>query len=210
MLPCAQLLMASPTTVTIVLGTASALKLKAIQNAFNEAKESLGKVLGIQSLTFEFETTTAKSGVNEQPYGWEEIIKGANNRVKNALEICKDKSKARVVVTCENGVVELPANGPDYYMDIGWVVLLDVATNKQYVSSSTSVSIPAEVVQEVKQIGMTQKTIGDVMHKHDSSVSTKDPHHKLMGGLMNRVPLMQQAVSAAIGQWMCALKEQSH
>jgi non-canonical (house-cleaning) NTP pyrophosphatase len=196
-----------PVIINIVLGTGSALKIQAIKNAFASAKEKLAvELVDGSPIKFKFFTTNAKSGINEQPIGWEETIKGANNRASNALTLVKSDLKPRAVVAIENGVVDLPANGEHYYMDIGWVVLNDLKTNKQYVSSSTSLSVPAEVVEAAKEKSFKTTTIGDILHERDASISTKDPHSTLLGGVMTRIPLMQQAVLSCLGQWIFALQ----
>lgn len=189
-------------TVNIVLGTTSALKLQAIKNAFTSALPQIGRELGAGPIEFAFVTTNTKSQVNEQPFGWEETIRGANNRTKHAIELAGLEAKPRFVVAIENGVVEIPANGTNYYMDIGWVILTDMSTSKQFFSSSTSLPVPSELFEAAKAKGLDKCTIGDILHARDPSISTKDPHLSLLGGLMSRVPLMEQAVSACIGQWL--------
>lgn len=200
----------SSTSVTIVLGTTSALKLQAIKGAFASAATQIGHELGVASPAFVFVTTNTKSGVNEQPFGWEETIKGANNRTKHAIELAGTEQKPRFVVAIENGVVDLPANGANYYMDIGWAILTDMSTGLQYVSSSTSLSVPSELVEAAKAKGFDKCTIGDVLHERNPTISTKDPHFSLLGGLMSRTPLMEQAVSSCIGQWLFAASSSSH
>lgn len=178
------------------------MKLHAIQGAFEAAKAKLLPLLSEGPANFVFVPTSANSNVNEQPIGWEEIIKGANNRMANALAIANTEAVPRIAVVIENGMVELPANGANYFMDIGWVILRDLNTNAQYYSSSTSLSIPAELLEAVKEKGADKFTIGDVLHAQDASISPKDPHSALLGGLVSRVPLMEQAVLSCIGQWM--------
>jgi len=193
-------------TVNVLLGTTSALKMEAAKGAFAAAQQQIGRELGIASPEFVFISTNTKSQVNEQPMGWEETIRGANNRTKHAIELAGTKAKPRFVVAIENGVVDLPANGSNYFMDIGWVILTDMVTNSQFVSSSTSLSVPAELVEDAKLKGFDTFTIGDVLHERDPSISKKDPHYSLLGGLMSRVPLMEQAVSCCIGQWMYSVQ----
>jgi non-canonical (house-cleaning) NTP pyrophosphatase len=198
----------SKNTVTVVLGTTSALKLQAIKGAFATASTEIGKIVGMPDAEFVFIPTAAKSEVNEQPVGWEETIKGANNRARNALTLAGSEVKPRFVVAIENGAVEVPANGANYYMDVGWAVLNDLETNQQYVSSSTSLSVPFEVIEATRQAGFDTTTIGDVMHSRNPSISTKDPHSSLLGGVMTRVPLLEQAVLSCIGQWIYASQAQ--
>lgn len=196
--------------IYIVLSTTSALKIEAIKGAFATAQKQIAHELGVNasSLEFVFLTASTKSQVNEQPMGWEETIRGANNRTKHAIELVAGHNKPRFVVAIENGIVEILANADNKFMDVGWVILTDMLTERQFVSSTTSVSIPSESVEMAKHKGLGTFTVGDVLHERNPSISPKDPHLSLLGGLMSRVPLMEQAVLSCIGQWMYSIQQQ--
>lgn len=194
--------------LTLVLGTSSVLKIRAVKGAFSSAREKLAAALGASQIDLDLVTTNPSSGVNEQPFGWEEIILGANNRTRNALKMIAADVTPRLSVAIENGVVPVTANGPDFYMDIAWVILNDLKTGKQYATCSTGVTIPAEIVKKAQE-DFKHTTIGDVLHSKDSSISAKDPHSTLLGGVMTRVPLMEQAILTCMGQWIHDLQSES-
>lgn len=195
-------------SLVVVLGTTSALKLSAIKQAFVSKQTKIFEALHLSAeAKFEFVPTAAASEINEQPFGYEEIIKGATNRASNALKLAKiEPSKPRIVIAIENGVIEVPTGAQPLYMDIGWVVMKDLETGAQYNSSSTGVLIPTEVWEETKKLGFEKKTIGDAMHARDPTISTKDPHTALLGYVLTRTDMMEQAVVACIGQWIRSLK----
>jgi non-canonical (house-cleaning) NTP pyrophosphatase len=198
---------ASHHTISLVVGTTSAIKLAAIRSAFAKASAAIGPLFQAESVQLDLISTAAKSEINEQPIGWEETIKGANNRAKNALTLAPAETKPRLVIAVENGCVELPANGPNYFMDIGWVILRDLNINKDFVSSSTSLTVPGELLESLKDVGGPKvSTIGDVLHARDSSIPTKDPHSVLLGGVLERTAMLEQALLSCIGQWIYHLK----
>lgn len=199
----------SSDTFLIGLGSTSVLKTEAVNAAFEQGSAVVAKQLGVDRFEYKVVGVNSKSEVNEQPIGWAEIIKGANNRVKNAIGLLKEKGSPRLVITIENGAVNVPENGPDYWMDLAWVVLLDTKTDRKFSASSTSVHVPAEIMEKTIKKGPSKFTLGDVLHATDPSISKKEPHSSLLASVLTRVPLMQQAVLSCIGQWVYDLSKQT-
>lgn len=194
--------------LNIIMGTTSVLKTEAVKSAFEQGREVFEKQFKTDKMVFKITGTNVKSGVNEQPIGWKEIITGANNRAKNALDMIGSEVKPRLVVAIENGIIEIPENGPGYWMDIAWVALIDVNTGKKYNASSTSVHVPTEVVEATISNDPKKFTIGDLLHARDPSISKKEPHSSLLANITTRVSLMQQAVLSCVGQWIFDLSKQ--
>jgi non-canonical (house-cleaning) NTP pyrophosphatase len=195
-----------PSSITVLIASASGLKYQAIQQAFMEVKRSLESTISFgKNIDLQFITVAAKSNVNAQPIGWEETIKGANHRATNALSLAEPGTNPRVVIAIENGIINLVANGGDYYMDVGWVVLNDLDRKEQFVASSTSVSISASAVDVAHRRGFETTTVGDMLHECYPSIDSMDPHAGLLAGVTTRVSILQQAVVSCLGQWIYAL-----
>lgn len=193
--------------LNIVFATESPLKKEAIQGAFVAVKEKLAAALITRGdIRFQFVGANAKSGVNSQPIGWEETITGANNRASNALSLVTLETPARAVIAIENGIVYLSVDGVGYNMDISWVVLNDLETGKRYVANSTGIPFPSGAIQTARELGLDSTTVGEVLSAFDDSISSTDPHSSLLGGVLGRVQLMEQAVKACFGQWIVALR----
>lgn len=202
--------MSSSTDAFLIgLGSTSVLKTEAVRAAFEQGSAAVAKQFELEKFEFKVVGVNAKSEINEQPIGWAEIIKGANNRVKNAIGLLKEKGSPRLVITIENGAVQVPENGPDYWMDLAWVILLDTKTSRKFSASSTSIHVPTEIMEATIKKGPSKFTLGDVLHASDPSISKKEPHSSLLANVLTRVPLMQQAVLSCIGQWLYDLSKQS-
>lgn len=184
------------------------LKTEAVKLAFEQGNAVVAKHFGLDRFDFKLVGANSKSGVNEQPIGWAEIIKGANNRVASAIDLMAAQAKPSLVITIENGAVQVPENGPGYWMDIAWVVLYDPKTKLKFNASSTSICVPTDVMEATIKKNPKKFTLGDVLHAKDPSISKKEPHSALLAGVLTRVPLMQQAVLSCIGQWIYALSQE--
>ena len=75
----------------------------------------------------------AASGIKEQPFGHDDTLLGAKNRLNHAIEATVGQ-EFDIIVAIESGII--PVGAPSVfgeetmYYDIGWVVVKNVKTDK--------------------------------------------------------------------------------
>ncbi|MFA7216672.1 MAG: inosine/xanthosine triphosphatase [Candidatus Paceibacterota bacterium] len=154
----------------IVLGTNSELKVRALKSALDK--------LDIEA---EVISRKAESNVSDQPFGYEEMIKGAKNRVENLF---KDLD-ADIYVSIESGLVSIEG----MYFDIACVY----SKNKEGVDSTSFSSgyfIPEWMIDKIK----TEKTELGFITQELSGDTDKDPIKYFSKGALKREELIYQAV----------------
>jgi non-canonical (house-cleaning) NTP pyrophosphatase len=173
----------------VVLASQSKLKKEVVQKFFNEHLPPTVKR--------EFHFIAAPSNINEQPIGYAETIKGAQNRLNNAK---KDyKGDYDYFVSIENGIIPITTdNNEEIWLDVGWV-LLEEKGGKQYSASSAGVPFPNEFVNQAKKAGFDKNTVGSFLAKAYNCNGT-DPHLYLTNHLISRVTMLEQALLIAFGQ----------
>jgi len=100
-------------------------------------------------------------------------------------------------VSIENGLTEVSEN---QWLDIGWIILVDSKTNRQFSGSSGGVIFETKFVEEAKRIGWKTMTAGEVMSK-ELKCDSKDPHSFLTNQRVSRCQFLEQALLGLIGQW---------
>lgn len=88
--------------MNIAVGTKNKIKLQAVEEALQDYPQLANAIVH----SFE-----VPSGINEQPFSLEEIIKGAKNRSKSAYEACEDCSFGFGI---ESGLFEAPGTQTGY------------------------------------------------------------------------------------------------
>eukprot|EP00411_Alexandrium_monilatum_P065149 CAMPEP_0175527034 /NCGR_PEP_ID=MMETSP0096-20121207/19921_1 /TAXON_ID=311494 /ORGANISM="Alexandrium monilatum, Strain CCMP3105" /LENGTH=268 /DNA_ID=CAMNT_0016829679 /DNA_START=48 /DNA_END=851 /DNA_ORIENTATION=+ len=149
----------------------------------------------------------APSGVNEQPYGHEEALRGAANRLEAAKA---SQPAADYYVAIESSLTEVwiplgdpGRNGEGFdvrHFDTGWVLMERAGGGFRAVASSASVEIPAADVEVVKERGLDRKTVGAVVADRVGLLERRDPHAWLTAGRRDRESLLGEAVAVALGQ----------
>jgi non-canonical (house-cleaning) NTP pyrophosphatase len=165
--------------ITIVVCSASAIKLDAVQSALS----------GIKSMDAKVSCVKVGSGVAEQPVGAETLI-GARNRVANAK---KSNPGADVYIAIENGIFLEGGKWVDKA-----VVVCSTKDGRECVSYSKGVEFPKEAVEETRRRGFDKTTVGQVLKDQGRVKDDADPHFDLTGRKKHRAEFLQEAVSEAL------------
>jgi len=178
----------------VLVATQSKAKLAAVADAFKAFTGAAVKTKGVK----------AASGVKEQPYGHDETLQGANNRLQAATATA-DAEGIEYDFACsiESGLVPIecrPCFGDQVqYYDIGWVIVKHKESGKVAHVPSTGVAFPTEAVAQSRE-SRFETTAGDAMAEQGLTRNTKDPHVDLTGGAATRSVLLSQAIQVAVGQ----------
>ena len=179
-------------SVFITAGTQSKLKLQAIEEAATEIYDESNIVTnGI----------IAKSYVNDQPYGYDEIILGANNRLSfcdasNKPSHTNNDEKINILISIENGIVNI---GDSFY-DLAFVIAKDTNSGKVSKAFSSTVEIPDEYIQQIRKSNFSQ-TIGDVLQKETEDENhNKDPHYYFTNGNVSRKTILSDCIKIVLSQ----------
>lgn len=162
--------------IRIVVGSASVLKIEAVQAAID--------LLGLEA---EIVGVAAESGVPNQPYGREQTLEGAMNRARAAREA----GKGAYAIGIENGLV--PSG--DAVLDIAFVVVFDPA-GRRLVRRSLGVAVPRELVEMSLQSG--QRTTAGKLEADRSGCDHADPHRFWSNGQTNRKQILVKALCAVL------------
>lgn len=166
----------------IVVGTTSELKQRA-------CKEALSR-LGIDG---EITSIKTNSSVSEQPFGYDEITKGARNRAKEALRLIED---AEISIGIENGLIKI--DQINQWFDMPCVCILS-KDGKEFFSFGTGYFIPEWMVEKVKN---SNTDLGFIIQELDPEAE-KDPIGYFSSGTFKREEILTQAI-------ICALVEMSN
>lgn len=158
----------------ITIGTTSELKIRALNKALKNLKIKANII-----------SKKAKSGVNDQPFGYSEITLGAKNRALNSIE----KDDPDLSLGIENGLIEIENN----YFDIACIYVISSAGDES-ISYSAGYFTPKWIIDEIKskhtEFGhITQRISGD---------SEKDPLRYFSKTLLTREEILVQAIEIAL------------
>lgn len=160
----------------IVLGTTSDLKIRAAKEAF--------KILGINP---EIITVKSESGVANQPFGLDQILTGAKNRAKNALQL----HLADLGIGIENGIIKI--DQINKWMETLAVAVID-GDGKESFALGSAYPLPDWVV---KKIHNENSELGHVIQKLDPKLD-KDPINYFSDGKIKREDTITQAIVFAM------------
>ena len=177
-------------TIRIVVGSECVHKLSAVADAW----------LTVPDLPEDYEISSmcVKSGVNAEPFGFEEILRGATHR---ANAVTEKFGRNIVAVGIENGIL-----GPDplesnivkgVNLDIAVIVVL--AYGKRIVTNSSSIQLPFSEVMVARVIGFDTTTVGQIIADKFGS-DPADPHSHLTRGRISRKDLLVRALVVAFQQ----------
>ena len=185
--------------VCIVVASTSEIKIKAAREYFANEFTDI-EALGVE----------VSSGVKQQPFGHNETLLGANNRVKEAIETNPGKD---LYVGIENGIFEVTNpegnSSSSRYFDCAWVVLTSMTSqmlprNTTAISHSVGIEINSSMVEALKRDpGFGKQTIGSKMAEVTASkpeFNPQDPHIWLTNGRKSRKDIIREAIDAAYGQ----------
>ena len=148
----------------VIVGSTNPVKVKAVDAVFQQF---------FPTYTLLVEGRAVSSDVTAQPIGFEEILQGARNRVKNAqISFEKEKNpknqdKPDYFVGVEAGFASI---APDLYLDYQICVIQD-SRGREGIGSGPGLSFPASIIQEL----LTHKTVelGDIMGRLSGNATIK-------------------------------------
>lgn len=160
----------------IAIGTTSELKVRALRDA-------------LERINIEAEMLPVKtsSGIADQPFGFEEIIKGATTRAENSL----NEVGADIGVGVENGLVEI---GGDYF-DVACVIIKTKDGNKS-AAFSPAILIPEWIIKKIKE---ENTEVGEIT-KALSGDTEKDGFKYFTNGAITRKEALFQAIVFAFAK----------
>jgi len=158
----------------IAIGTTSELKIRSLKEA-------------LRRFDVEAEVVSLKtdSKVSSQPFGYDETILGAKNRVKQ----CQEETNPDIAIAIESGLIEIDGR----YFDIACVYTLSKEGNES-MSFSSGFFTPQWIIDEIKEKNteyglITQRISGD---------PDKDPQKYFSGGIIKRDEMISQAIILAL------------
>jgi len=180
------------TSIKVLVCTTSKHKIGAVEDAFQALLKN-DKILTVDK--FEIIAENGESEINSQPFGNEETLRGAKNRIINAKKryFANKTEPIDFIVAIENGIILVNENNEERWYDIGWVVIED-KLGKQYASVSQAVLFPTWAVHEAQKIGFKTKTVGEILSEKFPHCEKTDPHSFITKGKISRLQLMSLTI----------------
>lgn len=160
----------------IAIGTTSELKVRALKSALDKYKVE-AEIIPIKT----------DSGISKQPFGYEETIKGAENRAKKALK----ESGADFAMGVENGLMEIKEN----YFDLACIYIIS-KDGEESMALSSGVLMPGWMIDEVRK---KDTEIGEITTEL-SGDPEKDGFKYLSNGTVKREESLSQAILLALAK----------
>lgn len=165
----------------ILVGSWSPIKLEASSDAVRAANLPVD-VIAVESF----------SGVNVQPEGYSQIMKGAQIRAEYAFSARPDEDTL-AALGIENGVVRI--RGREY--DIAAVELVR-SGGRSLIAWSKPFLLPTEFVTEAWKRGFERTTVGQVVAEYAAArgeaCDRHDPHSFLSAGAVSRKMVLTEAI----------------
>jgi non-canonical (house-cleaning) NTP pyrophosphatase len=165
-------------TLRVIVGSKSTHKVNAVIAALARCNLSYMEVHGCAT----------KSGVSEQPVGFEETFVGAMTRAQEAR---KADPGAFLAVGIENGLLRTCS----ITLDFAVVVLLDLEGNVR-IASSPGILFPEADVDLARDRAFKTTSVGQVLAETHGGDPT-DPYPILSRGRITRVQLLTEALCVA-------------
>jgi adenine phosphoribosyltransferase len=187
------------TAADVILASVSKVKVTATQLAIKKVISNGEKAIRMKAATSpdakNFVTYDAKSLVPEQPFGDQQTVTGATNRLLDAVNQLTDTTAAFMVIAIENGVFHDSITGTWYDQA---VVLVRAPNGTTHQTRTDKVTIPDKVMKEWFETRGNRDacdSIGQIVAKHYSV-----PHDDWYSAVSkpSRADLLAAAVSQAI------------
>ena len=172
--------------IRVVVGTESALKLRAVESALN--------TLALNAVV---QGRKTESGVPDQPVGFEQIQIGASSRAAEALAYLK----VDLGIGIESGLVQVDGS----WYDPPCVAVL-TKEGAASVAFGAFLPIPAWAVEEIRA---KNTELGHVVQRRAGG-GEKDPHIYFSNKSVKREQVIEQAVLCALSPIICAARYQEH
>lgn len=160
----------------IAVGSRSELKIRSVEVSLKDLK-----------MTAEILPVETDSGVPMQPFGYHEVVTGARNRAKAALEA----TGADLSIGIENGIIEIKELNQSF--DLPCVCVLNQKGEESFAFGS-GYFVPDWVVNEIK----SKHTGYGLIIQEMSPGAEKDPIAYYSDNLVKREGLLSQAISCAL------------
>eukprot|EP00929_Paragymnodinium_shiwhaense_P071799 TRINITY_DN36465_c0_g1_i1.p1 TRINITY_DN36465_c0_g1~~TRINITY_DN36465_c0_g1_i1.p1 ORF type:complete len:207 (-),score=45.07 TRINITY_DN36465_c0_g1_i1:282-902(-) len=189
--------MPSGASPRVVVASTAAMKVGSVRRMLEEVSfTSTDNAVAVEGVK-------APSGINEQPFGHEETILGAQNRLRNAQKLAPG---AAFYVAIENGIFDVKMPDKQRYFDLAWIVIAEGDSDTGHVGWAHSVGLefPAQFVEAARAEGFDKTHAGHKMAASLAGMDPQDPHILLSGGAARREDLLLGGLKAAWGQLMRA------
>ena len=163
----------------ILVASKNPVKVDATKKAFEELFPSVSLVV---------EGVAVESGVSNQPMSRKEAISGAKNRARNAME----EYDSDFAVGLEGGIYKVD----EYYLDVGWVVVLD-RNGIEGLASTIQMEVQTKLIEYIKK----GHELGEAMDYFFNKTNTKQNlghFGMLTNGYIFRTESFKVAVMSAL------------
>lgn len=164
-------------TRIITVGSTSSIKVSAVRMALARA-----------GIAADVVAHASQSGVNAQPVGRDETLRGASNRARAAAAAVPGSAGVGI----ENGIVREDGR----WIDVAAVVIVG-EDGRETVAWSEAVAVPDVFVDEAAARGFGGVTVGAVIAEREGS-TPDDPHAMLSGGRRTRAAILADALASAL------------
>ena len=163
----------------------------AVASKAKQKTEAAARALGGDAVGYE-----CASLVSEQPMGIEETLRGAKNRLVALVDQLGEAPEVDVVVAIENGIIKAaPQGAEEAWIDLAVVVLRELESGKESVSTSAGVQFPTEHVGTWVEDG-AEGTVSQVIAEA-LGCDKQDPHAALTKAAFTRSALLEHAIRVA-------------
>lgn len=157
-------------------------------------------LLALGSLKLAADVTAVEnveSGINEQPEGFYETLKGAMNRAHMAMMLSEQNGQPRdVYLAVENGIWQ--DDQESAWIDQAVVMALIPSQSLCLWEISAGVEYPAGAVALARSRGFTRTTVGQVLFEMGKVSDPKDPHKDL--GPNSRTEILKVAFKSLLSK----------
>lgn len=164
---------------TIVVASTNPVKIKAVQNAF---------IRMFPGQEFQLKSVAVASGVSDQPASDEEVVKGAENRARNAKSMVQH---ADYWVGIEGGIEDSGFGMAAF----AWIIVL---SEKQIGRGRTGTFFLPEKVAELVRQGKELGEANDIVFDRSNSKLKDGAIGLLTGNVINRTKLYVHGVIMAL------------
>lgn len=132
------------------------------------------------------------SGISNQPIGFDEMMKGASNRIEKLQRKVKEYS---YLVSIESGMI--PFKKSERYIDLGLCIMQDKKGRRE-ICLSQGIEIPSKTA---KKVIAEKKELGPYLQKL-SGMKEKDAAFYFSSGKLTRQKLLEQSVAYAYSRFI--------
>jgi len=167
----------------VAVGSENPVKIEAVKRAFGSVWPNKN---------WHVSGTVISSGVADQPMSDEESIKGATQRARQALRICK----ADYGVGLEGGLQKIGK----LWFDCGWMVVID-KKGRIGIGSSARIQVPAKIMKLIKD-GKELGDVSDIVFKRKYSKQKEGYFGLMTKGAITRADGYKEGIVMALSRFL--------